>query len=94
MHLMVDHSDVVGSSAVGAAPATYIVILHLKPGFNILHKDNCKSRRETFEFSEMVRLLLETTELTVNISSPTGEDKICKCQYIDGLVQHCIDCSL
>ena len=42
----VDHSDVVGASPVGAAPTT-------------LGKDNCKMRRETFKFGELVHLILE-----------------------------------
>ena len=48
---IVDHSDVVGASPVG--------ILHLTLGFNILRKDNCKPRRETFKFWNLVRLILE-----------------------------------
>ena len=55
---IVVHSDVVGASPVGAAP-TNIFILHLTPGCNILRKDNCKPRRETFEFWDLVRLILE-----------------------------------
>ena len=31
-------------------------ILHLTLGFNILRKDNCKPRRETFKFCDLVRL--------------------------------------
>ena len=37
----------------------YILIIHLTPGFNILHKDNCKPRQEIFEFWDLVRLILE-----------------------------------
>ena len=33
--------------------------LHSRPGFNGLHKDNCKTRRETFSFWDLVRLILE-----------------------------------
>ena len=50
---IVDHSDVVGASP------NYIFILHLTLGFNILRKDNCKPRRETFKFWDLVRLILE-----------------------------------
>ena len=39
--------------------SNYIFILHLTFGFNILHKDNCKLRRETFKFWDLVRLILE-----------------------------------
>ena len=56
---MVDHSDVVGASPVGAAPANYIFKLDLTPGFNGLGKDNCKTRRETFKFWDLVRLIQE-----------------------------------
>ena len=52
---IVDHSDVVGVSPVGAAPTT-IVVFGLTPGFNGLGKDNCKTRRETFKFWDLVRL--------------------------------------
>ena len=53
---IVDHSDVVGASPVGAAPTASSF---LTPGFNILHKDNCKMGRETFEFWDLVWLLLD-----------------------------------
>ena len=39
--------------------SNYIFILHLTPGFNILRKDNAKQKWETFEFSDLVRLILE-----------------------------------
>ena len=57
-HKIVDHSDVVGASPVGTA-RTASSILDLTPGFNGLRKDNCKTRRETFKFSYLVRLILE-----------------------------------
>ena len=53
-NIIVDNSDVVGASPVGAAPTTY-----LTPGFNRLGKDNCKTRWETFKFRNLVRLKLE-----------------------------------
>ena len=34
--------------------SNYIFILHLTLGFNILRKDNCKPRRETFKFGALV----------------------------------------
>ena len=37
-----------------------IFILDLTPGFNRLHKDNCKMRWETFKFGDLVHLILET----------------------------------
>ena len=44
-----DHSDVVRASP-GRRCSNYIFILDLTPGFNILGEDNCKKRRETFQF--------------------------------------------
>ena len=46
---IVDHSDVVGASPVGAAPTT-----------SSLGKDNCKTGLETLKFWDLVRLILET----------------------------------
>ena len=37
----------------------YMFILDLTPGFTRLGKDNCKARRETFKFGDVVRLTLE-----------------------------------
>ena len=48
------HSDVVGASPVGAAPTTSPFSTE---NFNIA--DNCKTRRETFKFWDLVRLILE-----------------------------------
>ena len=39
----------------------YIFILHLTHGFNILRKNNCKPKRETFQFQDLVRLISEFT---------------------------------
>ena len=39
--------------------SNYIFILDLTPDFNELGNDNCKTRRETFEFSDFVRFILE-----------------------------------
>ena len=52
------HSDVFGSSHVGVAP-TCIFILGLTLGFNGLGKDNGNTRRKTFKFWDLVRLILE-----------------------------------
>ena len=38
--------------------SNYISNLHLTLGFNILRKDSCKPRRETFKFWDLVRLIL------------------------------------
>ena len=40
--------------------SNYIFILYLTPGFNRLGKDKCKTRRESFKFWDMVRLILES----------------------------------
>ena len=49
-HKIVVHSDVVGVP---------LFILDLTHGFNGLGKDNCKTRRETFKFWDLRRLILE-----------------------------------
>ena len=55
---ILDHSDVVGASPVGAAPTiSSFSIWHL--AFIGLGKDSCKTRRETFKFGESVPLILE-----------------------------------
>ena len=53
---IVDNSDVVGASPVGAAPTTSSFST---PGFNGLSEDNCKRIQETFNFFDLVRLILE-----------------------------------
>ena len=40
--------------------SNYIFIIALTHGFNMLHKGNCKTRRETFKFGDLVRLILDT----------------------------------
>ena len=55
---IVNHSDVVGASPVGAV-SNYIFILDLTTGFIGLDKDNCTTRRETSKFGDLVRLILE-----------------------------------
>ena len=42
-----------------ACRSNYVFILDFTPGFNELGKDNCKTRRETFKFWDLVRLILE-----------------------------------
>ena len=39
--------------------SNYIFILDLTPGFIGLGKDNCKTRRESFKFGYLMRLILE-----------------------------------
>ena len=39
--------------------SNYIFILDLTPGFIGLDKENCATRRETFKFGDLVRLILE-----------------------------------
>ena len=55
---IVDHSDVVRASPVGAAPTTSSFSTWT-PGFIGLGKDNCKVRQETLKFRDLVRLILE-----------------------------------
>ena len=37
----------------------YLFILDLTPGFNRLRKENCKTRQETYQFLDLVRLVLD-----------------------------------
>ena len=62
---IVDHSDVVGASPVGAAPTTSS-FSNQNHGFSGLGKDNCKTRRETFMFGDWVRLILENWRYIVS----------------------------
>ena len=43
--------------------------LSLTPGFNGLHKDNCKMRRETIKFWELMRLILEIWRYIISFTS-------------------------
>ena len=54
---IVDHSDVVGAPPVGAAPTTSS--FSTSPGFIGLGKDNCKTRRKSFKFGDLLHLILE-----------------------------------
>ena len=49
--------------------SNYIFILDLTPGFNGLDKDNCKPRRETFKFGDLVPLVLEILRYIFNAKS-------------------------
>ena len=60
---IVDHSDVVG--ATSSTTSNYIFILDLTPGVNGLDKDNCKTRRETFKFWDLLWLILEILQCMV-----------------------------
>ena len=50
--------------------SNYIFILNLTSGFSGLDKDNCKMRRETFKFGDLVHLILEVWQYSVNIFFP------------------------
>ena len=52
---IVDHSDVVGASPISAAPTTSSFST---PCLNGSGKDNCKMRQETFQFWDLVHLIL------------------------------------
>ena len=55
---------------VGAAPTTYF-ILNLTPGFNGLAKGNCKTRRQSFKFCNLVRLIASyIRDFTVHYKNP------------------------
>ena len=57
---IVDHSDIFGASPVGTAPTVQLhLILDLTPGFSGLGKDNCKTRRETYKFWDLVHFILK-----------------------------------
>ena len=53
-------STLVGNKIVDRRCSNYIFILHLTPGFIGLGKDNCKTRRETFKFWDLVRVILKS----------------------------------
>ena len=55
---IVDHPDVVGASPVSAAPATFSFSTWHLTSYG-LSKDNHKTRRETFKYWYLVRLVLE-----------------------------------
>ena len=63
---IVDHSDVVRASPVGACRrcSSYIFILAVTLGFSELGKENCKTKQETFKFCDLVRLILEVWRYT------------------------------
>ena len=56
---IVDQSDVVGASPVGAAPTTSSFSTFSIPDFNGLGKDNCKTRQEAFRVWDLVLPILE-----------------------------------
>ena len=60
---IIDPSDVVGASPVGAAPTTS----SLSTWLQWIGKDNCKTRREPFKFWDLMRLVLDMV--------PTGSDE-------------------
>ena len=46
--------------------SNYIFIVDFSPGFNILYKDNCKTRRETFKVWDVVWLIVEIWQYIIN----------------------------
>ena len=69
--------------------SNYIFILDLTPGFNILRKDNCKTRRDTFKFWDLVRLILEIWRYSyihsIFFTSIPNGLQICQCQSLQAL---------
>ena len=68
---MVDHSDVVGAAPAIAASTTSS-FFNLTPGLNGLGKDNCKTRRETLKFLDLVHLTLEVWQYIVSTMDADG----------------------
>ena len=69
---LVDHSDVVGALPVGAAStASSFTTSPGTPGYNGLSKYNCKTRPESFEFFNLVCLILEVLQY-ISISEHQG----------------------
>ena len=66
---IIDHSDVVGASPVGAAPTTSSFSIYLTPGLNGLGKGNCTMRRKSFKFLFRVRLMLHILRYVENYHS-------------------------
>ena len=60
---IVAHLDVVGAPPVGAFP-------DLTPGVNGLGNDNCKTRRETFKFWNLMRLYIRDLTVYYELTSP------------------------
>ena len=58
---IVDYSDVVGASPVGAAPTTSSFSTWT-PSFNGLGKDNCKTKGKRFKFWDLVWTLMEPNQ--------------------------------
>ena len=57
---IVDHSDVVGAAPVGAAPSTSSFSTWYMASKDWAKTANCKTRRETFKFWDLVRLVLKS----------------------------------
>ena len=72
---IVDHSDVVGASPVGAAPTTSSFSTPT-PEFKRLHKDNCKTRQETFKLCDLVHLILEIWQYCTSIPHRCGPNSL------------------
>ena len=70
---IVDHSDIVGASPVGAAPTTSLFSSWRLSSVD--WADNCKTRRETYKFRALVRLILEIRSLTLIPDSPVAPFK-------------------
>ena len=56
-HMLICNKIVDHSGVIGTARSNYIFVL--TPDFNRLHRDNCKTRQETFKFCDLVQLILE-----------------------------------
>ena len=67
--------------------SNYIFIFDLTPGFNGLGKDNCKTRRETFKFGDLVYYIFDGDLMTNSIgyycmSSYYWSVDLCACNIL------------
>ena len=77
---IVDHSDVVGASPRCSCRrcSNYIFMLDLTPDFNVLEKDNCKTRWESFKFWNFVHLILEILQYVASVASGDALTQLCE----------------
>ena len=57
--------------------SNYIFILHPTLGFNILRKDSCKPRQETFKLRDLLRLILQSLRFACRVASSQVKESAC-----------------
>ena len=85
---IVDHSDVDGASPVAAPTTSSLYFIDLAPGFNRLSEDNHMTRRKTFAFGDLVRLIPEVLRYLVqwNLSvTTTSKVKFITCDLFSNM---------